>query len=219
MFLNQDARRQRVDGVVVMNGHWRLQHDGTAIELARHEVHGRAADVNAVLERLLLGVETREGRQKRRVDVHDPIGKRLEQRRADQPHEAGETDERDVSRAQLARERAIVVVARGKVARQHDERLDTGGLRACESGRLSAIRDDHGDLGVESSIGDGVADRLQIRAAPGNQHGEAPVVRRGRGHRGATSSGSGDATTRVLNRARYCWCRGESGARSCGPYG
>ena len=60
MLFDQDARRERRDGVAVENGHGRLQDDRTAIEFGRDQVHGRAAHANTMVERLTLRVETRE---------------------------------------------------------------------------------------------------------------------------------------------------------------
>ena len=77
--------------------------DRPAIELGGHEMDGRAADAHAVLERLPLRVEPGKRRQQRRMNVEDAIGKRLEQRRPDQPHEAGQTDQPDVARAAARR--------------------------------------------------------------------------------------------------------------------
>ena len=42
VLLDQNARRQRLDGVVVSNRHGGLQHDRTAVELRRDQVDGRA---------------------------------------------------------------------------------------------------------------------------------------------------------------------------------
>ena len=77
------------------------------------EVHGGAGDAHAVLERLPLRVEAGKRRQQRRMDVEDAVRKRVEQRRADEAHEAGETDELDAARAQQLGQRAIVGVAIG----------------------------------------------------------------------------------------------------------
>ena len=44
---------------------------GPGVELGRHEVHRRAADLDAVLERLPLRVDARKRRQQRRMNVQD----------------------------------------------------------------------------------------------------------------------------------------------------
>ena len=53
-----------------------------------HEVHGRAGDLGAVVERLPLGVQAREGRQERGVDVEAPPGEGPHVDRREDPHEA-----------------------------------------------------------------------------------------------------------------------------------
>ena len=67
----------------------------------------------AVVQRLLLRVKARVFRQQRRMDVEDAIGIRVHEDRAEQAHESGEADERDVALSELGDERAIVVLARG----------------------------------------------------------------------------------------------------------
>ena len=91
---------KRLWRVVVAHRHRGLQHDRTAVELRGDQVHGGAGDPDAVLECLPLGIDAGERRQERRVHVEDAVGKRLEQRRAHQPHEARETDEPDVTRGE-----------------------------------------------------------------------------------------------------------------------
>ena len=68
------------DRVVIEHRHGRLQDDRTAVELCRHEVHGRTAHPDAMLERLALRVETGERGKQRGVDVQNAIGERIEER-------------------------------------------------------------------------------------------------------------------------------------------
>ena len=98
VLLDEDARRQRLDRVVVEHRNRRLQDDRPAVELGGHQMHGRAGHPDAVLERLTLRVEAGKRGQQRRVDVEDAVRKRVEQRRADQPHEAGEADQLHAAR-------------------------------------------------------------------------------------------------------------------------
>jgi hypothetical protein len=84
VFLDQDPRRQRVDRVIVVDRHGGLQHDRSAIEFERHQVHGCAGDFHAVRERLLLRIGAGKGRQQRGMDVEDRVGEGVDERRADQ---------------------------------------------------------------------------------------------------------------------------------------
>ena len=104
------------------------------------------ATFDAVLERLALRVDAGKRRQQRRVDVEDArSGNASSRRRADQPHEAGEADERDVARRSSLASAAIEVVAVGERPVIEDQRLDAGRARALEPGGIGAVRDDDGD--------------------------------------------------------------------------
>ena len=63
MLFGQDPRRQRIHRVVFEDRHGGLQDDRSAIELGRHEVHGRTRDAHPVRERLPLRAQPWEGRQ------------------------------------------------------------------------------------------------------------------------------------------------------------
>ena len=115
---------QRLGRVVVAHRHRGLQHDRTGVELAGHEMDGRAGDLHAVLERLALRVDAGERRQQRRVDVEDRVREGVEQRRADEPHEAGEADQRTPRARSSLATRAIEGVARRERAVIEDQRLD-----------------------------------------------------------------------------------------------
>ena len=60
MLLPQDARGERFHGVAIEYRHRRLQHDRARVQFLIHEVDRAAGDLDAVLERLMLRVETRE---------------------------------------------------------------------------------------------------------------------------------------------------------------
>ena len=92
-------------------------------------MNGRAGDLDAVLERLLLGIDAGKRRQQRRVNVEHGVGKRLEQLGADQPHEAREAHQGDVPGGQFRGDRPIEVVTRRELAMIDHQGLDAG-LRA-----------------------------------------------------------------------------------------
>lgn len=56
MLLDQNPLRQAVDGIVVEDGHRRLQNDWAGIEAAVYKMHGRARHSNTVLEGLPLSM-------------------------------------------------------------------------------------------------------------------------------------------------------------------
>ena len=116
VFFDEDPGRQRLDGVVIEYQHGRLLDDRSPIELAGHEMNGNAGDAYAVFDRLPLRFETREGRQERRMDVQNPLRKRVEEGRAYDTHETGEANQIDRVRPEHVDERAIVRIAVSMVA-------------------------------------------------------------------------------------------------------
>ena len=64
---------------------------------------------------------------------------------ADEAHETGEAHEVDPARQEQRRERPVVGVAIGKVARVQVNRVDARVARALEPRRVGAVRHDHGD--------------------------------------------------------------------------
>ena len=138
-------------------------------------MNSSAALGGAVVQRLLLRVKARIFREQRRVDVENAIRERIDEDRAQQAHESGKADKRDVAVVQFGDERAIVVLTRrvGLVA-QH-ERFDAGGSRVIETRRIGAIRNHDRDRCVELSSLDRVDDRLEVRAAAGDQDAERAI--------------------------------------------
>ena len=125
----------------------------------------RAADAHAVRERLSLGVEPGKRGQQRRVDVHDAIRKRVEQRGADEAHESSEADETDVARAQLVGDGAVVGVAIGEAARIEGQRASRPASRArARPGGIGAIGDDDGDRRIEPAVA--MASMIDCRLLP-----------------------------------------------------
>ena len=172
----------RADNVAIVSlvedWHARLHDDRAGIELAGDEVHGRPGDLHAMPERLLLRIDAGERRQQRRMDVEHGVGKRVEQPRADQAHEAGEADQADLAVAQLLRKPRVEIVAGSEVAMADDERFDARAAREVEPTGIGAVRDDDDDARVELAALDRGDERLEIAAAAGNEHAKA--ARRGR---------------------------------------
>ena len=66
---------------------------------------------------------------------------------------------------QLGDERAIVILTRRVGLVAEHQRLDAGGDRVIEAGRIGAIRNHDGDRGIEPPALNRVDDRLEVRAA------------------------------------------------------
>ena len=74
VLLNQDSSCERLFGVVVENRHGALNDDRTVVEIGRHEVHGDAVDLDAVI-RAPAAREDQERRQKRGWMLRMALGK------------------------------------------------------------------------------------------------------------------------------------------------
>ena len=73
MFLLEDARTQRLFGIVRENRHNGLDNDRALIALFIDEMHRAARKTDTVLKRFFLHMKPGKGRQQRRMDVHDAI--------------------------------------------------------------------------------------------------------------------------------------------------
>src|SRR5688572_23026997 len=104
------------------------------------------------------------------MNVENRLRIRVDHWPAENPHETGEADEPDITRLELTHQRAIVFVARRPASMTDDDRLDAGGTCTLETQCIRLVRDDHRNRGIQTATGDGVDQRLQIRAATGNQH-------------------------------------------------
>ena len=93
MLLDEDARRKRLGTCRRHARHRGLQNDRTGVEVGGHEMDGGPGHLHAMVQRLALRVDARERRQERRVDVENRVGKCVEKRCPDQPHETGQADE------------------------------------------------------------------------------------------------------------------------------
>ena len=136
---------------------------------------GHAADLYSVVDRLLLGVESRERGQQRRMDVEDAVGERLDERRTDEAHEAGQADKPDVAGAQLLDESAVICVAGRKGAMRETYRLDLGRPRSIQSSGILAVGNDDRNRRVQVADGNRVNQRLEIAATTGDENPETPV--------------------------------------------
>jgi hypothetical protein len=175
VLLDQDSRRQRLRGVIVEHRHRALHDDRSGIELAGDQMHGGAADLHAVGDGLPLRLEAGKRRQQRRMDVEDRIRKRVEERRADDAHITGQAHQTDIACAQLARQRLVVVDPGRPAAMADADRLDPRRARALERAGAFDIRDHDGNRRVEASVCDRVDERLQVAAAPGDEHAETAI--------------------------------------------
>ncbi len=96
------------------------------------------------------------------MNVEDAIGKRVDEDRAQQAHEAGQADDGDAALAQFADQRTIVILAARVGLVTEDQRLDPGLDRVIEPRRIGAIGDHDRDRRIEPLVVNRVDDRLEI---------------------------------------------------------
>jgi len=169
MFLSENPRRERLVRISLEDRDSALNDDGAAIELRSHEMHSDTAHLDAMRKCLTLRIDAGERREERWMDIQDGIGIRLEQRRPDEPHIAGQTDKAHAASLQLPDDGAIVIVARRPSTMTDNDRLDPSSTRTLEASGIVAIGNDAGDGRLEPAITDRVDERLKIAPAPRDQ--------------------------------------------------
>ena len=175
MFLDQNARDQRVGRIAVHDRYGPLNNDRPVIELRCYQVDGDAGDGHAMLEGLPRRVDPGEGRQQGRMNIEDSVGVRLKQRRPNQTHIAGKAHQANIARAQFTRNRTVVLIARRRCSMVKAKCLDAGTARAFEAGGIGSVRNNDRHRSVEASVTRGINERLQVGATPRDQNAKAAV--------------------------------------------
>ena len=175
MFLNEDARAQRLRRIVGHHRYGPLDDDRPVIELSGDQMDRDAGNCRPVLQRLAWRIDPGEGRQQGRMDIEDSVGKRLEQRRPNEAHVAGKANQADISRTQLTSHRTVVLISERRSAMIKADRLDTGPPRAFEARRVRSIGNNDRDCRVEAPVTSSVDQRLKVAAAPRDQNTQAAV--------------------------------------------
>lgn len=150
VFLDEDARAQRIGCVVVEHGYNGLPDNGAVVESAGDEVNRRAAEFNAVFQRSRLDVEAWKRGQQCGMNVQDGIGKRVSQDTADDSHETGQHDQSGVASIQGRHQLGIELFSNA-FPRWKKQRLQTAAPCAFQAGSIFDIADDDGDRRVQSA--------------------------------------------------------------------
>ena len=96
VLLLQNASRQRVFVIAVEHGHYFLHQDGAVVEVGVHEVDSAARNLHAIVESLLLRLQSRKRRQQRRMNIEDAVGKLLHKPRRQQTHVSRKANQIDL---------------------------------------------------------------------------------------------------------------------------
>ena len=162
MFLFQDAGGEGFVGVGAFYGDSALDDDDAVVDLLVDEVDGAAGDLDAVVEGLVLGVESGEGGQERGVDIDDAVGVGLDESGRDDAHVACEADEVDLVLVKAGDELGVLGVAgaAGGGDAEGGEAQFAGGLEAFG---VFAVGEDDGDFGAGDTVfADGLRDGEKI---------------------------------------------------------
>lgn len=166
-----DAPLERLDGVLGPHGQPVLQHGGAGVEFRCDHVHRGAVPAVAGLEHSAVRVKTRVAREQGRVNVEDAALAALDERGAQDAHEAREHEQVRPVRRQDRREFLVVL---GPVLAAHGAEMPSiDARRPCslEPARVGATTDDGDDLGPQLAGASGVDEGLQIAALTRNQDG------------------------------------------------
>ena len=120
--------------------------DRAAVELAGHEVHGRAADPHAVLERLRCASTPGNAGSSDGWTLRMACGNASSSRGPISRMKPARQTSETLRANGAPRERRVVVVARGERAVIEHQRLDPRGARALEPGGIRPVRDHDRDL-------------------------------------------------------------------------
>ena len=110
------------------------------------------------------------------MDVQDPSREGAHERRREDPHEPGETDELDPVLVEEPLQRRIIGRAVREVLGVEEDRGDPGPRGAREGRRPLAIRDDDDDGRGKALPARGVEDRLEVGAPAGREDADAEAV-------------------------------------------
>src|SRR3954469_9871483 len=146
-----------------------LYDDRPGVDALVDEVDSDADHLHAVVDGLLDRPEPGEGREQRRVDVHDAAGKAADEGRAEDLHEPGQDDQLGPALLEPGRKGVVAVAAVGVVGGGEDTRRDAGGAGAVEPARLRAVGAHGDDLHAVAPVRR-VEDRLEVRALARDQH-------------------------------------------------
>src|SRR5688572_11731362 len=108
------------------------------------------------------------------MDIENTVWKSADELCGEQPHIAGQTDERDIALNYFTNHQLFMLMAREAAVRDDNYFIAP---RACQrnTGSIFTITDYNRDLGIEPASIDGIHQRHHIRATPGDKNGNLSV--------------------------------------------
>ena len=134
VLFSENAFCEGVGIVGFEHGNGALKDDGAVVEVLVNEVDSAARDFYAVVEGLLLGVESGECRKQRWMDIEDAVGESGNEAGREQAHIAGETDQMDLVLAEAGYEISVMVgagTALGDAKGGWEAKVSGGGKAGC----------------------------------------------------------------------------------------
>src|SRR6185369_11283928 len=155
--------------VVLLYGNDRLHDDRAGVRAAVDKLDRAAGVANPVVKSLLLGMETLEGWEQGRVDVHYCIWKGVDHNIRQNSHETGQNYQVDLVAAQYFNCGGIVRASIGKTGVFMDDNRYPVPCRPGKGIGIRSVADDTGDLGTDLSRFYPVDDCLKVGAASRDQ--------------------------------------------------
>ena len=186
--LGDEPQRQRVDlvldaehaggkrffRVILAHGQSALRDDRSRVHFGDDEVNRRAMDLDAGRERARMGVEALEGGQQGRVNVENSSLPTVDEAGREQPHEAGEADHLGAVGVEFALQRefeGVAILAERDVI--DDRGRNTGRSGGGEPLGVRPVGQHQRDFSGKIRGFRGLDQRRHVRAAAGNQNGDA----------------------------------------------
>ena len=171
MFLFQNARGKRFRRVVIQHRHNGLQDNRPGVEILVHKMHRAAGEIHAVFQRLPLRLEARKRGQQRGMNIQNAPAKRGNKKRRQQAHESRQANQVHFIFREHRGHQPVIRLALQPLGGNHLRRNSAfGGAR--NPRRAFAIADHDGDFRAgNASRGDAIGQRLKIRPAPAQKHG------------------------------------------------
>ena len=175
MFRREDAGGKGRRVVSRAHRNRRLHDNRPLVHLRAHEMDRATGEFDAGVDRPLVRVETGKRGQQRRMDVDESIVPVIHEGWRQNAHEAGGTDEGGTGGFEGAGQFEFKAGSILEIFMIDDGRIDAGGAGAVEARGARDIRNDHSHLSGKRAIGARVDERLEIRAAPGNQYANLQI--------------------------------------------
>ncbi len=166
----QYPRGEAVGRVRFQDGNDSLNDNRTRINAFIRKVDRASGKLNAIIEGLLLAVETRKRWKQRRMNIHDPHRKGTEEKRRKDPHETGHHDKLDTARLKNVDHHSVKILPSGKIFLPDNDRMNAVFFRSFQGVSIVVVAENDLDLRLEHSPFDMIDNGLQIRAAAGNEN-------------------------------------------------